>query len=80
MATDLELFADYFQIHVLDDESEGDLSDVWTEQTVLDGLGVAEDALQAWPAPHSRPLISKRWEQPKASSASWPAPCADQDA
>ncbi|MET9952410.1 hypothetical protein ABZ135_12800 [Streptomyces sp. NPDC006339] len=45
MATDLELFADYFQIHVLDGESEGDLSDVWTEQTVSDGLGVTEDAL-----------------------------------
>ncbi|WP_058043512.1 hypothetical protein [Streptomyces roseifaciens] len=45
MATDLKLFADYFQIHLLDDESDGDLSDVWTEQTVLDGLGVTEDAL-----------------------------------
>jgi hypothetical protein len=45
VATNLELFADYFQIHVLDEESEGDFSDVWTEQTVLDGLGVTEDAL-----------------------------------
>ncbi|WP_200146637.1 MULTISPECIES: hypothetical protein [Streptomyces] len=45
MVTDLELFADYFQIHLLDDESEGDLSDVWTEQAVRDGLGVTEDAL-----------------------------------
>ncbi|MDX3540194.1 hypothetical protein PV721_39015 [Streptomyces sp. MB09-01] len=45
MVTDLELFADYFQIHVLDDESEGDLSDVWTEQAVLDGLGVTDGAL-----------------------------------
>ncbi|MFD9411637.1 hypothetical protein ACFWBN_32080 [Streptomyces sp. NPDC059989] len=45
MVTDLELFADYFQIHVLDDESEGDLSDVWTDQAVLDGLGVTDDAL-----------------------------------
>ncbi|MFC5724133.1 hypothetical protein ACFP1Z_28590 [Streptomyces gamaensis] len=45
MATNLELFADYFQIHVLHDESEGDLSDVWTEQTVSDGLGVTKDAL-----------------------------------
>ncbi|MFB6958425.1 hypothetical protein ACFCYB_15670 [Streptomyces sp. NPDC056309] len=45
MATNLELFADYFQIHVQDDESEGDLSDVWTEQAVLDALGVTEDAL-----------------------------------
>ncbi|MEU2509292.1 hypothetical protein ABZ621_31900 [Streptomyces sp. NPDC007863] len=45
MASNLELFADYFQIHVLGDDSEGDLGDVWTEQTVADGLGVAEDAL-----------------------------------
>ncbi|MCG0284536.1 hypothetical protein [Streptomyces sp. PSAA01] len=45
MATHLELFADYFQIHALDDKSEGDLSDVWTDQSVLDGLGAVEDAL-----------------------------------
>lgn len=45
MAIDLELFADYFQIHVLDDESEGDLSDAWTDQTVLDGVAVADGAL-----------------------------------
>ncbi|MFD8013888.1 hypothetical protein [Streptomyces sp. NPDC058955] len=45
MATDLELFADYFQIHVLDEESEGDFGDVWTDQTIRDGLAVTEDAL-----------------------------------
>ncbi|MER5737639.1 MULTISPECIES: hypothetical protein [unclassified Streptomyces] len=45
MATHFELFADYFQIHLLDDGSEGDLGDVWNEQTVSDGLGVTEDAL-----------------------------------
>lgn len=45
VATNLELFADYFQIHVLDEGSEGDLSGAWTEQTVVDGLGVIEDAL-----------------------------------
>ncbi|MFF5701285.1 hypothetical protein ACFY7H_02040 [Streptomyces sp. NPDC012794] len=45
MATALELFADYFQVHVLDEGSEGDFSGVWTEQTVVDGLGVMEDAL-----------------------------------
>ncbi|MEU9415088.1 hypothetical protein [Streptomyces sp. NPDC051000] len=45
MATDIELFADYFQIHVLDERSEGDFSDVWNAQTVLDGLGVIQDAL-----------------------------------
>ncbi|MEU3317097.1 hypothetical protein ABZ743_31080 [Streptomyces sp. NPDC006662] len=45
MATNLDLFADYHQIHVMDEESEGDFGDVWTEQTVLDGLAVAEGAL-----------------------------------
>ncbi|GGY04498.1 hypothetical protein [Streptomyces hiroshimensis] len=45
METNLRLFADYFQIHLLDDESDGDLSDVWNEQTVSDGLGVTEEAL-----------------------------------
>jgi hypothetical protein len=42
------LFADYFQIHVLDDDSEATetgIGDVWTEQAILDGLGVAEHAL-----------------------------------
>jgi hypothetical protein len=45
VTTNLALFADYFQIHVLDDDSEGDLSDVWTDQAVLDGLGVTDGAL-----------------------------------
>lgn len=31
MATNLALFADYFQIQVLDDDSESDLSDAWTD-------------------------------------------------
>ncbi|WP_053713000.1 hypothetical protein [Streptomyces sp. XY413] len=45
MATTLELFADYFQIHILDQDSDADFSDVWTEQTVSDGLGVTEGGL-----------------------------------
>ncbi|WP_328965545.1 hypothetical protein [Streptomyces virginiae] len=45
VATNLELFADYFQIHILDEDSDSDFSDVWTEQTVLDGLGVTEGGL-----------------------------------
>ncbi|MFF4324518.1 hypothetical protein [Streptomyces sp. NPDC001568] len=45
MATNLEVFADYFQIHVLDENSEGDFGDVWNVQTHRDGLGVVEDAL-----------------------------------
>ncbi|MER6218950.1 hypothetical protein ABT213_33660 [Streptomyces sp. NPDC001674] len=45
MATNLELFADYHQIHVMDEESEGDFGDAWTEQTILDGLGITDGAL-----------------------------------
>ncbi|MFI6151017.1 hypothetical protein [Streptomyces sp. NPDC051109] len=45
MATNLELFADYFQIHILDEDSDADFSNVWTEQAVLDGLAVAEGGL-----------------------------------
>ncbi|MFF2774012.1 hypothetical protein ACFVU3_03815 [Streptomyces sp. NPDC058052] len=45
MTTDLALFADYFQIHVLDDGSDADLGGAWTEQAVLDGLGVADGGL-----------------------------------
>lgn len=45
VVTNLELFADHYQIHVLDDDSEGDLSLVWTDRAFLDGLGVAEDGL-----------------------------------
>ncbi|MFC8124852.1 hypothetical protein [Streptomyces sp. NPDC057302] len=45
MATTLELLADYHQIHVMDEQSEGDPGGVWTEQTLLDGLGVTDGAL-----------------------------------
>jgi hypothetical protein len=40
VATELRLFADYFQIHVFDDGSEPDFGDLWTSQTVRDGLAV----------------------------------------
>ncbi|MFF4821939.1 hypothetical protein ACFY20_02590 [Streptomyces sp. NPDC001312] len=43
--TELTLFADYFQIHVSDADSDGDLSDAWTDQAVADHLAVARDAL-----------------------------------
>ncbi|MFF8280409.1 hypothetical protein ACF05T_30690 [Streptomyces lateritius] len=43
--TELTLFADYFQIHVSDADSDGDLSDAWTAQAVADHLAVAPDAL-----------------------------------
>lgn len=58
MATNLELFADYFQIHVLDEESEGDFGDLWTEQTVHDGLAVTEDALAVGTAVNSTVAVS----------------------
>ncbi|MET7367553.1 hypothetical protein ABZS61_17180 [Streptomyces sp. NPDC005566] len=45
MANDLQVFADYYQIHVLDEGSDAGLGEVWTEQALLDGLGVAHDAL-----------------------------------
>ena len=44
MATELRLFADYFQIHVFDEGSETDFGDLWTTQTVKDGLAVGRDA------------------------------------
>ncbi|WP_329467950.1 hypothetical protein [Streptomyces sp. NBC_01431] len=43
--TELTLFADYFQIHISDADSDGDLSDAWTDQSVADHLAVARDAL-----------------------------------
>ncbi|WP_405668728.1 hypothetical protein [Streptomyces sp. NBC_00055] len=43
--TELALFADYFQIHVSDADSDGDLSDAWTDQAVVDDLAVTQDAL-----------------------------------
>ncbi|MFF7872167.1 hypothetical protein ACFZCT_37860 [Streptomyces qaidamensis] len=43
--TELTLFADYFQIHVSDADSDGDLSDAWTDRAVADHLAVAQDAL-----------------------------------
>ncbi len=45
MATELRLFADYFQIHVFDEGSETDFGDLWTSQTVRDGLAVGPDAV-----------------------------------
>lgn len=43
--TELTLFADYFQIHVTDAESDGDLSDAWTDQAVADHLATAPGVL-----------------------------------
>lgn len=44
VATELRLFADYFQIHVFDEGSVTDFGDLWTSQTVRDGLAVGPDA------------------------------------
>ena len=42
---ELELFADYYQIHLFDDGFVSDLGDAWTDEAVLDGLAVATDAM-----------------------------------
>ena len=43
---ELELFADYFQFYVQDDDEQyGDLSDAWTEEAVQRLLAVAEHAI-----------------------------------
>lgn len=43
--TQLRLFADYFQLHVMDENAEDDLSDAWTDEAVLDALAVSEQTL-----------------------------------
>jgi hypothetical protein len=43
--THLTLFADYFQIHLQDEQCESELSEAWTEQACLDGLAVAHSIL-----------------------------------
>ncbi|MER7586741.1 hypothetical protein ABTW72_04300 [Micromonospora sp. NPDC127501] len=42
---DLELFADYHQIHLSDEGSTGDLSEAWTGQAAVDRLAVVDDAV-----------------------------------
>lgn len=43
--TELQLFADYFQLHVMDEDAEDDLGEAWTGEAVSDGLAVAERTL-----------------------------------
>lgn len=45
ISAELELFADYYQIHLFDDGSAADLGDAWTDEAVLDHLAVAADAM-----------------------------------
>ncbi|MEW2142553.1 hypothetical protein AB0869_07015 [Micromonospora vinacea] len=42
---DVELFADYHQIHLSDEGSTGDLSGAWTDQAVVDRVAVVDDAM-----------------------------------
>ncbi|MCX4744146.1 hypothetical protein OG455_01225 [Kitasatospora sp. NBC_01287] len=42
MTTRLKIFADYHQIHVMDEDSDDDLGRAWSAQAVLDGVGVAD--------------------------------------
>lgn len=43
--TQLRLFADYFQLHVMDENAEDDLGDAWTREAVSDALAVSEQML-----------------------------------
>ncbi|MCY0922119.1 hypothetical protein OS965_28845 [Streptomyces sp. H27-G5] len=45
MTTHLELFADYHQIHVMDEHSDSDVGGAWTAQALFDALATAEDIL-----------------------------------
>lgn len=45
ISAELELFADYYQIHLFDDGSVSDLGDAWTDEAVRDGLAVATDTM-----------------------------------
>lgn len=41
----LRLFADYFQLHMMDENAEDDLGDAWTDKAVSDALAVSEQTL-----------------------------------
>lgn len=45
MKQQLELFADYFQFYLQDEQSEGDLSNSWTEKAVSDMLAIAPSVI-----------------------------------
>ncbi|MEU5942365.1 hypothetical protein ABZ807_25015 [Micromonospora sp. NPDC047548] len=45
MATHLELFADYHQLHLFDEGSTTEFSSAWTPQATTDKIAVARDAL-----------------------------------
>ncbi|MFC0554446.1 hypothetical protein ACFFHJ_26495 [Planotetraspora thailandica] len=41
----MEIFADYHQLHLIDDGSTSDLGETWTDETSADRLAVADDAI-----------------------------------
>ncbi|MFF8650330.1 hypothetical protein ACF06D_19145 [Streptomyces griseoluteus] len=43
--TQLRLFADYFQLHVINEDAEDDLGEAWTHEAVSDRIAVSERAL-----------------------------------
>lgn len=45
---DAELFADYFQIYILDEESQSDLADVWTHDAIRGRLAAMPGLLGIW--------------------------------
>ena len=40
-----EIFADYFQFYLQDEQAEGDLSDAWTEEAVQDLLALTDGTI-----------------------------------
>jgi hypothetical protein len=60
MPTELRLFADYFQIHVLDAQSDADLGEAWTGPAIADRLAVAICVLDA-EQPTTAPTSIRRW-------------------
>lgn len=45
ISAELELFADYYQIHLFDDGSVTDLGDAWTDEAVRARFAMAADAI-----------------------------------
>jgi hypothetical protein len=44
-AVRMRLFADYFQLHVMDENADDDLGEAWTDEAVSDALAVARQTL-----------------------------------
>ncbi|NIH78924.1 hypothetical protein [Amycolatopsis viridis] len=48
MATDLTVFSDYRQIHLLDSGSSTELADQWSDSALFHYLALADDAIGIW--------------------------------